>query len=184
MDSDRIIREHLTFRILLQAMSHPGRVYPLPDFQQARQTAVQLLSAIIDNEVSFAVIGDPQLARAVGQATGSRPVAPEDADYLIICNDSGGGKLTSCKRGSLEYPDNGATILYLVEELAEGEGDIVLSGPGIPGTALLRIKGLPAGDIRSLQEINSEFPLGIDTVFLDETGRIACIPRSSRIGVN
>ena len=184
MDSSRIVREHLTFRVLLQAMSHPGRVYPLPDFPQDWPTAVGFLGSVMDNEVGFAVIGDLELEKSIGAYTGSRRVAPEDADYLVIGNGFGSEKLTQVKRGSLEYPDTGATILYLVEEVREGNGDIVLSGPGVDGTASLQIKGLPIAELHRLRQVNSEFPLGVDAVFLDEHKRIACIPRSSRIGVN
>ncbi len=184
MDSNRIIREHLTFRVLLQAMSHPGRVYPLPDFPLDSQVAVEFLGSIMDSEVGFAVIGDSELEKAIGHRTGSRRVSPGEADFLVVGNGSGSGELAGVKRGSLEYPDSGATILYLVEELRAGNGDIILSGPGIDGTASLQIKGLPAGEAHRLQMVNSEFPLGVDAVFLDGNGRIACIPRSSQIGVS
>lgn len=184
MDSSRIIREHLAFRVLMQAMSHPGRVYPLPDFSQDWPAVVGFLGSFIDNEVGFAVIGDLELEKSIGRYTGSRRVSPEDADYLIISNGYGSENLTHLKRGSLEYPDTGATILYLVEEVREGDGDIVVSGPGVAGKASLLIKGLPIGEVHRLRQVNGEFPLGVDAVFLDKNQRIACIPRSSRIGVN
>lgn len=183
MDSSRIIRDHLTFRVILQGMSHPGKVYPLPDFPGEEPAAVELLGCLLDNEASFAVIGDTDLARALARHTGSRPVSPESADYIIVCQGTSGDP-AGCKRGSLEYPDTGATILYLVDELSEGDGEIVLSGPGVDGLVSLHIAGLPVGELQRLREANSEFPLGVDAVFLDLRGRITCIPRSSHIGVN
>ncbi len=183
MDSIRIIRDHLTFRVILQGMSHPGKVYPLPDFNGDEPVAVELLRCLMDNEASFAVIGDTGLARALALHTGSRPVSPEYADFIIVCRGTS-SNLAGCKRGSLEYPDTGATILYLVHELREGNGEIILSGPGVDGTVSLQIAGLPLSELQRLREVNSEFPLGVDAVFLDQSGRIACIPRSSHIGVN
>lgn len=183
MDSIGIIRDHLTFRVILQGMSHPGKVYSLPDFSGKEPVAVELLRCLMDNEASFAVIGDPDLKRSLARHTGSRPVSPADADFIIVSLDTR-SDLAGCKRGSLEYPDSGATILYLVRELSEGKGEIILSGPGVDGTVSLGITGLPSSELDWLREVNGEFPLGVDAVFLDQRGRIACIPRSSRIGVN
>ena len=138
----------------------------------------------MDNEVSFAVIDDRDMEAVLALHTGSRLVSPEEADFLIVCKGTAGSRLTECRRGSLEYPNTGATVVYLVEELCEGSEGIVLSGPGINGTLSLQVKGLPVGEFPLLQKVNSEFPLGVDALFLDRSGRIACIPRSSRIGVN
>lgn len=183
MDSIGIIRDHLTFRVILQGMSHPGKVYSLPDFSGKEPAPVELLRCLMDNEASFAVIGDKDLERALAGHTGSRPVSPASADFIIVCRGAA-CDLAGCKRGSLEYPDSGATILFLVDELSEGNGGIILSGPGVAGTVSLAITGLPLSLFHRLREVNGEFPLGVDAVLLDQGGRIACIPRSSRIGVN
>ena len=36
-------------------------------------------------------------------------------------------------------------------------------------------------ELASIQDANKDFPLGIDCIFLDRTGKIACIPRSTTI---
>jgi alpha-D-ribose 1-methylphosphonate 5-triphosphate synthase subunit PhnH len=182
MTAQQIIRDHSTFRVILQGMSHPGKVYSLPNAPAAG--AIDLLGCLIDNEVCFAVIDDRDMEAALALHTGSRPVAPEEADFLIVRDGTTGGRLTACRRGSLECPDTGATVVYLVEELNAGDEGIVLSGPGIKGTQSLCVKGLDINEIKLLQKANSEFPLGVDALFLDRHGRIACIPRSSRIGAN
>jgi alpha-D-ribose 1-methylphosphonate 5-triphosphate synthase subunit PhnH len=86
------------------------------------------------------------------------------------------------KRGTLEYPDGGATLVYLIEEIAGEGGATELSGPGVNGTASPLFIGLAASELMGLREINAEYPLGVDAMFLDTNGRIACIPRSTRIG--
>ncbi len=183
MYENRTIRDHLTFRVILQGMSHPGKVFPMPGLPEKGSAAVELLGCLMDNEVGFAVIGDTDLETALVRHTDSRPVFPEDADYIIVKNGTTRGRLTNFKRGSLEYPDTGATILYLVEALSEATG-VVLSGPGVNGTVSLRITGLDPSELQLLREVNSEFPLGVDAIFLDQSGNIACIPRSSCIGVS
>ena len=184
MNTDTTIRDHSTFRIILQGMSHPGKVYALPDLSGKESSAVELLGCLMDNEVKFAVLGDTDLEAVLVRHTDSRPTSVEDADFVIACNGTTNGRLVSFNRGSLEYPDKGATILYLVEELSENEGEITLSGPGINGKAVLRISGLPLSELHLLGQVNREFPLGIDAIFLDRSGSIVCIPRSSHIGVN
>jgi len=183
MHIHRTIRDHFTFRVLLQGMSHPGRVFPLPGLPGEGSAAVELLGCLMDNEVGFAVIGDRDMEREIARHTDSRPVSLEDADFIIAQHGTTMGRLAHFRRGSLEYPDTGATVLYLVEVLSETAG-VVLSGPGIDGTTSLRISGLDPGEWQLFREVNSEFPLGVDAIFLDRSGNIACIPRSSRIGVN
>ena len=186
MHSKKIIRDHLTFRIILAAMSHPGKVYRLPEFEKEETAVVELLRCLLDNEVGVAVVGDPALESDLFRHTECRLVSCEEADFIIIGHLADSAALTGCKVGSLEYPDGGATILYLVDGLSEGEGGIVLSGPGVDDKISLRISGLAAGELSRLQDLNSEFPLGVDAMFFvrRRNGRIACIPRSSRIGVN
>ena len=182
MTAQQIIHDHRTFRVILRGMSHPGKVYSLPG--EPETGAIKLLGCLMDHEVSFAVLDNRDMETALALHTGSRPVSPEEADYIIVCDGTTSGILADCRRGSLEYPDTGATIMYLVEELIEGDEGIVLSGPGVNGTISLQVKGLQTSEFRLLQKVNSEFPLGVDALFLDRCGRIACIPRSSRIGVN
>jgi alpha-D-ribose 1-methylphosphonate 5-triphosphate synthase subunit PhnH len=184
MNISRTIHDHVTFRVILQGMSHPGKVYLLPDVLEAESTAAQLLGCLMDNEASLAVIGDAELEALLVRHTGSRPASFEHADFIVVRNGTTFGNLIHFKRGSLEYPHTGATILYLVEELSDAGNDIVVTGPGVKGTASLRITGIHPGEWYLLKEANSEFPLGVDAVFLDRSGRIACIPRSSQIGVN
>ena len=182
MSSESIIRDHETFRVILQGMSHPGKVYPLPG--APKTGIIDLLGCLMDNEVSFAVIGDKDMEAALARHTGSRPAVPEEADFVVVTGGACGQGLESCRRGSLEYPDTGATVVYLVEELCLRDEGIVLSGPGIDGTIALQIKGLAPSEFSFLQKMNGEFPLGVDALFLDRNGCIACIPRSTRIGVN
>lgn len=185
MDSISIIRDHLTFRVLLKAMSRPGRIYPLPDFPAGMPAAAGLLGCLLDNETSLAVIGDSELESFLPGHLGCLSSEPEEADFVLVGRGAERGRRDLALRcGSLEYPDRGATIVYLVDELAEGGDTLSLAGPGIDGGISLNIGGLDNDDLRYLQQLNSSYPLGVDAIFLDRQGRIACVPRSSTIGVN
>lgn len=77
-------------------------------------------------------------------------------------------------------------MIYLVEFLeaeARAESGAVCRGPGIRDQIAPGIRGLGTREIFYLQEINREFPLGIDGIFLDRGNRLLCLPRSTRIEV-
>lgn len=170
------------FRILLQALSHPGDIYPLSPLGPGQGLPL-MLQTLLDHEVSFAVIGPDgdSLAGFVRDLTKSRLTEVPAADFIIVAQGSSQGGILEAKRGSLEYPDQGATIIYLVESLGrEGQVGVrvKLQGPGVKKEIQSIITGLAADEIHDLKNINQEFPLGVDCFFLDRTGRVMGIPRS------
>lgn len=180
----QVIRGHRMFRMILTAMSHPGSVYPVPDLEQDTDPLTSFLGCIMDNEVGFAVIDDHELEARLLKMTGSRPSPVSDADFIIALQGSTQKSMDRFKRGTLEYPDQGATVVYRVETLGYGNLSITLTGPGVDGETDLDMAGLDLEELGQLKDVNIEFPLGIDALFIDRTGRIAAIPRSSQIGVN
>lgn len=186
MDAGQTIRDHRTFRVIIKAMSHPGKVYRLPEFEGEETAIIEFLGCLLDHETGVAVVGEPTLARNLARHTGCRLVACREADFVIVGRSASSADIPEIKTGSLEYPDKGATILYLVDGLSEDEDGIVLSGPGIDDKISLRIWGLASGEISRLRQLNRHFPLGIDAIFLvpRQNGLIACIPRSAQIGEN
>ena len=198
-----------TFRVLLQAMSRPGRVYQLEQKTEARSlppnasigghitdkynpssvfcSLFSVLQTLLDHEVAFSVVGYAQdsLEAEIIRLTGSYSAAIEDADFVIVLpSGDSGAALLRAKRGNLEYPDGGATVIYLVHSLANGnnrKSPAVLKGPGIDGEISPFIGGLGRNEFSYLKEINSEYPIGVDCIFVDSTGQVMCIPRSTRI---
>ena len=180
----KTIRDHSLFRTILMAMSHPGSVYPVPELEDEPDAVTCLLGCMMDNEVGFAVIDDPDLETRLAKQTCGRPAPVDAADFIIAPKGSTQGAIGRFKRGTLEYPDKGATVVYLVETLGYGNISFTLSGPGVDGEADLEISGFGWEELRNLRDVNIEFPLGVDALFMDSAGRIAAIPRSSQIGVN
>ena len=167
-------------------MSRPGRVYVMD--ATGEEVLLPVLQTLVDNEVTFAVVGDNQecLKCEIVKATGSRAVAIEDADFVIVPSGDSEGAVLRAKRGSLDYPHAGATIVYLVDDLNDdksGNPDCLLKGPGIEHEISPCINGLNKNDLIHLREINSEYPLGVDALFLDKAGRILCMPRSTSMEV-
>jgi phosphonate C-P lyase system protein PhnH len=115
------------FRRLLQAMSRPGRVYVLPPAAGNGHWGpmLTLLESLLDHEVSFAVVGDggpESLPALIAGRTRSRVAAPHEADFLIVAGGDSGGETLRARRGTLQYPDTSATVVYRVKSLLFVEG--------------------------------------------------------------
>ncbi len=175
-----------TFRTLLQAMSHPGRVYSLS--QEFESGLFLVIQTLLDHEVTSNVFGhqEEEWEYRMIRATGSRTANIEDADFVIIPPGGSDGAILRAKRGSLEYPDTGTTVIYSVHPLSardNGGVRVTLKGPGINGEITRFIGGIKKDEFHYLKEINSEYPLGVDSIFIDAENRIMCIPRSTKIEV-
>ena len=175
------------FRVLLQALSHPGEIFILfpPD---PGQGLYLMLQTLLDHEVGFTVIGPngDSFAGLVRDLTRSPLTGVRAADFIIITHGGSRGKILEAKRGTLEYPDQGATIIYLVESLGQKENDGVrvrLQGPGVKKEIMAVINGLAVDEVLDLKKINQEFPLGVDCFFLDRAGRVMGLPRSTNLEV-
>ena len=182
MHTTTIEQGHAAFRAVLQAMSRPGTIVALPEGEA--EPAMRLLTCLMDNETCFTVLGDPDLAAGLARQTGGRPVALAEADFIIAAHGVTGSCLAGCRRGSLEYPHTGATVVYLVRCLGGPGMAIGLAGPGIREREVLVVDGLGSGEPAILAAINRDFPLGVDAILLDREGRLACIPRSTTIGAD
>lgn len=186
MHANQIINDHYTFRLLLQAMARPGSVLRVMEPSEHEHPALRLLSCITDNEVGICSLGAEaqEIGTALCRHQGCRMTGIQDADFIIVSGGTSLGKLTAARPGTLEYPDSGATILYLIERIAHSGGTVVLSGPGIRETATPAFTGLDPAELLQLQTLNCAFPLGVDTIFVDREGQCTCIPRSTVIQVN
>jgi alpha-D-ribose 1-methylphosphonate 5-triphosphate synthase subunit PhnH len=184
MDYATVTRDHRTFRLILRAMSRPGEVQRLPEFIGDENVVVELLRPLVDNATTVAVLGDSRLAEELALGCRCPLAAVAEADFVVVAPGADTTPLDRCKRGDLLYPDGGATLLYLVDDLEQDEAGTLLSGPGIAGAIRLRISGLGEGELTRLSRLNGEFPLGVDAMFVARrnSAQLACIPRSTRIG--
>ena len=191
---DTIFDSQKIFRILLDAFAHPGKVANLSDLKIAPPSSISKASAgvlftLLDIEVGFAVsTSDKKLRERIEEYfiinTGVRLKNLESADFILALGEL--PKLERIKRGSLEYPDQGATVIYSVEEINESlfgidSLSLTLTGPGINGKRVLSLKGLKKQEVMKIMEVNREFPLGADFLFTDRKGKFFALPRSTKI---
>ena len=183
------IDNHTCFRLLLQAMSRPGKIFQMPDVVGTTFMAslLRLLDSIFDQQTSCHLINDNlELENKIKKRTGAYFTNAQSADFILALTGSSQRKTLVAKRGQNDFPNDGATILFGVERLEEGTENtgIKLTGPGIKEAIYPQIEGWSDDELKQLQTVNVEFPLGVDSIFLDQSSRLMCIPRSTRLGGN
>jgi alpha-D-ribose 1-methylphosphonate 5-triphosphate synthase subunit PhnH len=178
-------------RDLLDVMSRPGSVRCLTaDFRHVWPSGLLAVAAtLLDQEVGFCVLDDSDdkddsgMRQAIEEVTGGRSVNLANADFIFVANGDSRGLIRHAQRGSQDYPDLGATIIYQIERLEEdaGHGGISLRGPGIEDRATPLIIGLGPEELALIQEMNNEYPLGVDVLLIDRENKVMALPRSLRI---
>jgi alpha-D-ribose 1-methylphosphonate 5-triphosphate synthase subunit PhnH len=167
------------FRSILEAMARPGKVNPLEYKKHESNSIKAVLATILDGEVTFSDHDqlldedDWLLLQAIKSATNK-------ADY-ILCD---GDKLPDFdpKLGTLESPENSATIIILVDSLLDGDVKMVLTGPGIQTRIECNLTGLDKQWLLKRAEWVCNFPLGVDLILVCRSGVMA-IPRSATVEV-
>ena len=126
-----------------------------------------------------------ELSRYLAAATGSHLTAPAEADYIVARGPLPRGLLASLKRGTLAFPDEGATLIILTPDFATTSGalPVTLTGPGVPGTVTTRLVGLSAENLAERRVANAEVPRGVDLLLVDPAGRVICLPRTTKVEV-
>lgn len=182
-------REQQSFRAAMNAMARPGSIDRLPLHPQGGSFApvVSLLEALLDHEVSFAVL--PAQAAVIDtllRLTGSRVETPSRADYLLCRGEGILAGLRTAGTGTPEYPDRGGTVIATIDGVSDGpDGNgaapLTLAGPGIDGTRTVWLYGVPAQTWTVRAERNADLPLGVDLILVAADGRFTCLSRYTRI---
>jgi alpha-D-ribose 1-methylphosphonate 5-triphosphate synthase subunit PhnH len=185
--SDRLapLMSQAVFRVLLESLARPGRVFQLPAVgDEVGPGIVPLALAVVGSKV--AVAGAPEWQARICRATGASPVDIEEASLVAIYGTAETETITRLRRGSAEAPEDGAKVGLACGALTEagaGETTIELKGPGVPGRTLLGVDGVGREVFDALRAANAMFPAGVDVWLVDERGRVAGLPRSARQAV-
>lgn len=175
------------FRRVLAAMAEPGTLHdseavPVPAEATIGPALWGTLLALCDLETRLWIAPGLEaggLVEALGFHTGCRVTAvPEEADFALVTPATLAEPAPAFTEGSDAYPDRSATLLVVLDTLAE-EGPWRLAGPGIPGTRTLDV-GEAAPLMRRLAANRARFPRGLDAI-LTCGERLAAIPRSTRL---
>lgn len=177
------------FRVLLDAMSRPGSIHPLPLKPAGAPfaaTAAAVLLTLADHETTVWLAPDlpgrDEVASFLRFATGTRITAdPCAATFALVADLHAMPPLEAFAQGTPEYPDRSTTLVMTVDHVAASasDGGMRLSGPGIADLAEFRFDPMPARLAAELLENRARFPLGVDLV-LCAPGAVAALPRSVR----
>lgn len=193
---DPVRASQYIFRVLLDALANPGTIRPLivhpliaADASSVQPYIASLLVTMLDHEVSLhiAQADDADALRdLVVRRTRVAMALASDADFVVAAADMDSSLPEQLKRGSLEFPDDGATLVVRVPSLTDPDVtglNLALRGPGIPETRSLRVSGIGAGTIESRNHAVANYPTGIDLLLTDDAGMVAGIPRTTVITI-
>jgi alpha-D-ribose 1-methylphosphonate 5-triphosphate synthase subunit PhnH len=177
------------------AVSHPGQIYTItePDATVAEHILLQKIAVcLIDHEVTFALSDQWKegMSREIAQWTGSRQVDWDQADFIFVAGTTSQGRVGQVKRGTLAFPDRGATIIYCLDALltdnttGKASDRVRLSGPGIKTPRPPQLGGLDLAEYRLLRKVNDDYPLGVDIIVIKGDRYLMSLPRSTCIEVN
>jgi len=165
------------YRVLLDAMSHPGHRYSVITQREESPMALAILATLLDAEVS---LSDPNnlLQNQDWSMLQAKSNSPEQADY-ILCDGSIAPEFEP-KLGTLPNPDQSATLVLVAEKIGQGNINLKLKGPGIAETEKLAMSGIDAHWFSRREEWVCSFPLGVDLIFVDDT-QVVAIPRTTKV---
>jgi alpha-D-ribose 1-methylphosphonate 5-triphosphate synthase subunit PhnH len=175
IDTEKINR--INFRNCLDAMSHPGSIYPVTPLFDSGLLA--MASVLLYSEVTYHYQGALNF-QVVAALTGAGRSPVERADYLFSDRPDQLA-LQKAKSGTAESPEDSATLLFQCNDLTTGT-QVILSGPGIDGSLTTRLP-MQADFIEHFQEKNSSFPNGVDLFLIDMAHRLVGLPRTVHVEV-
>ena len=183
--ADPVLDSQRTFRAVLDAMAHPGRVVTAATLQAppplTAATAAVCLT-LLDFETPLWL--EPAAATADVVAylrfhCGAPLVdAPPAARFAVIADPSRMPPLDAWDPGTDERPDLSTTLVLQVGRLA-GDRGARLTGPGIETEARLEVSGAP-GLWSAMRAGSARFPRGVD-VIVCAGDRLAALPRTTRV---
>lgn len=178
---DPITDTQATFRALVEAMSRPGTIHPVPTSPADHA----VISTLVDHEVSCHT-DDVRTREALADA--GRLTTAEIGSAAIVHSV---GPLsvphTQLAQGTDIEPSMGATVIYRIDALAhdppDGGVSLTLRGPGVDGARQLGVMGLPVSEFSAIAGVQAGYPRGIDVV-LCAPGAVAALPRSVTMEVS
>ncbi len=164
------------FRRILDVAARPGQIADLGDLLDGRPAALAALATFCDNTQTLADLTGTLSATDLAFLDVSKAAA-EQAGFILAAGTGTPG--FTPRLGTLDTPEDGATVVVIVDSLTDGAA-LTLTGPGIKGTVTISPKGLADGWLTARARWCADFPMGMDLVLADAT-RLVVLPRTTKI---
>ncbi len=171
--------QQMLFRRMLDAAARPGRVMTLADAAPGAGALLAAVATLVDHATPLACL-DPVLDAAALRFLDAPAAAPDTAPFLVADGARPPPEDLAPQRGTLDAPEDGATLFLAVAALGRGDRLLRLAGPGIPQERRLLLAGLHPAWLARRAVWCARFPLGVDLVLAD-TDAVAVLPRTTRI---
>ncbi len=182
--ADPVVQSQQAFRVLLDAIAHPGKIVELPEPDGVPEglsiAQASIALALADADAPVWLGGKTSAARPwIAFHTGApNATTPTEARFAFVDTPAALPPIDAFALGSDAYPDRSTTLVIETPGLS-ADGSLALSGPGIPGVAHAAIN-LPGAFWAARAALAEIFPRGID-LFLTDGARILGLPRTTLV---
>ena len=184
--SDPVIGSQQTFRAVLDAMAHPGRIVTTDNTLSTPRPLNLASAAVCLTLLDFETTLWTDL-KSDAKGTGwlrfhcqcSIVMDPLEAVFALITHCDTMPTLNKFKTGNDESPESSTTLIIQTRGLSSTDG-IRLTGPGIETFSTLNVEGLTKHFWQARQSQFNMFPLGVDIIFTYEN-TLAALPRTTKV---
>lgn len=172
IDIEQINRNN--FKSLMNALSKPAHVQKIEPLFDSFLVAIS--SVLLYSQVSFYYSGKEDI-EFIKTMCNAKSTNSFEADY-IFADSVDNALLKEAKVGTLKEPEFSSTLIFTCKDFSDFK--VLLSGPGIDKQ---KEAYLPIDEhfIQIFEEKNSLFPLGNDIFFLNKSGEIVALSRTTTI---
>jgi len=180
-------QSQIVFRLLLDALSQPGRIFHLPAQLVARVPVVEVpLLALLGYDTPFSLVAaDHSREQLIARATSGRIVESSEAAYLAVCDSRNELLPMGFSLGTPMRPDTAAQVSVQVNGIfsaaTASTATLHVSGPGVESTNHVMCDGATQGELEFLLRRDWAAPRGLDMWIIGVDGSFIGIPRTSRV---
>ena len=186
--ADPVHDAQASFRAVLEAMAHPGKIVSLPISpmgvppEPLCKGSAAIALTLCDSDTSIWLdAASPDAANYLAFHCGALiAAAPGNALFVFVSDADALPPLHTFALGSDEHPERSTTLVIRVAGLRNGDG-VRLRGPGIRDDIRLDVAGLPRRFWAERAALNELFPRGLDILFVSQHS-LSALPRATRIG--
>jgi len=184
--ADPVLSSQSVFRSVMTALARPGSIQAIAEAAYAPSQLMPATAAValtlFDHDTPVWIddhfAADAELASWLRfQSDAPLTKDPTRAAFALIHSGVTLPDFEGFALGTLEYPDRSTTLVVQVETLTGGQ-ELILAGPGIRDTAVLRAGTLPSDFVDRMQANRALFPRGVDLLLVCGTELVA-LPRST-----